>query len=222
MRVSWLMSVTASLSIAFPCAFRSPLISAMSRLTSVISLFMPAISVFTSSKPSTIILASLSKVIFNFFTMPLVYHSYMQRKKLEKLVAEGYERLPAWVREKIKNVALLVEDEPSHEDREAEGLGEDETLLGLYKGVPLSERGELYGVGMTMPDTITLYQLPIEDAAEEELTTSNVVNDHNDIVSRYGELVAKIITETIWHEFAHHFGMDEHEVREREQKRDSK
>ena len=129
----------------------------------------------------------------------------MQRKKFEKLVAEGYERLPAWVREKIKNVALLVEDEPSHEDREAEGLGEDETLLGLYKGVPLSERGELYGVGMTMPDTITLYQLPIEDAAEED-----------------GTPVAQVITETIWHEFAHHFGMDEHEVRDREQKRDSK
>jgi len=134
--------------------------------------------------------------------MPLVYHSYMQRKKFEKLVAEGYERLPAWVREKIKNVALLVEDEPSHEDREAEGLGEDETLLGLYKGVPLSERGELYGVGMTMPDTITLYQLPIEDAAEED-----------------GTPVAQVITETIWHEFAHHFGMDEGEVQEREQRR---
>ena len=133
----------------------------------------------------------------------------MHRKEFEKLVAEGFERLPQWVREKIRNVALLVENEPSNEDREAEGLGEDETLLGLYKGIPLSERGELYGVGMTMPDTITLYQLPIEDAAEEELTTSNVVNDHNDIVSRYGELVAKIITETIWHEFAHHFGMDE-------------
>ena len=126
----------------------------------------------------------------------------MQRKKFEKLVAEGYERLPAWVREKIKNVALLVEDEPSHEDREAEGLGEDETLLGLYKGVPLSERGELYGVGMTMPDTITLYQLPIEDAAEED-----------------GTPVAQVITETIWHEFAHHFGMDEGEVQEREQRR---
>ena len=128
----------------------------------------------------------------------------MQRKDFEKLVAEGYERLPQWVREKIQNVALLVEDEPSREDREAEGLGEDETLLGLYKGVPLSERGELYGVGMTMPDTITLYQRPIEDAAEED-----------------GTPVAQVITETIWHEFAHHFGMDEHEVREREQKRDS-
>ncbi len=129
----------------------------------------------------------------------------MQKKEFEKLVAEGFERLPAWVREKIKNVALLIEDEPSEEDRKAEGLGEDETLLGLYKGIPLSERGELYGVGMTLPDTITLYQLPIEEAAKEDEMP-----------------VAQVVTETIWHEFAHHFGMDEHEVRDREQKRDQK
>lgn len=129
----------------------------------------------------------------------------MRSDEFEKLVAEGYERLPQWVREKIKNVALLVEDEPSKEDREAEGLGEDETLLGLYKGVPLSARGQEYGVGATLPDTITLYQLPIEEAAEED-----------------GMPVARVVTETIWHEFAHHFGMDEHEVRGREQKRDQK
>ena len=120
----------------------------------------------------------------------------------EKLVAEGFERLPKWVREKIKNVALLVEDEPSKEDREAEGLGDDETLLGLYKGIPLSERGEQYGVGATMPDTITLYQKPIEQAAEEDRME-----------------VAQVVTDTIWHEFAHHFGMDEEEVREREPRR---
>ncbi|OGG63981.1 hypothetical protein A3C18_03980 [Candidatus Kaiserbacteria bacterium RIFCSPHIGHO2_02_FULL_54_11b] len=128
----------------------------------------------------------------------------MHRDDFEKLVAEGYEQLPQWVREKIKNVALLVEDEPSQEDREAEGLGDDETLLGLYKGIPLSERGELYGVGVTMPDTITLYQIPIEEAAEED-----------------GLSVAQVIADTIWHEFAHHFGMDEGEVRSREQKRDA-
>ena len=92
----------------------------------------------------------------------------MERKEFEKLVAEGFERLPQWVREKIKNVALLVEDEPRDVDRKAEGLSEDETLLGLYKGIPLSARGEHYGVGPTMPDTITLYQLPIEQAAEED------------------------------------------------------
>ena len=127
----------------------------------------------------------------------------MHRKEFEKLVAEGFERLPQWVRENVRNVALLVENEPSKEDREAEGLGEDETLLGLYKGVPLTARGQEYGVGATMPDTITLYQLPIEDAAQED-----------------GMPIAQVVTETIWHEFAHHFGMDEHEVREREEKRD--
>ena len=126
----------------------------------------------------------------------------MERKEFEKLVAEGFERLPQWVREKIKNVALLVEDEPRDVDRKAEGLSEDETLLGLYKGIPLSARGEHYGVGPTMPDTITLYQLPIEQAAEED-----------------GKDVRDVIAETIWHEFAHHFGMDEVEVRERESKR---
>src|SRR3989344_8501860 len=126
----------------------------------------------------------------------------MERKEFEKLVAEGFERLPQWVREKIKNVALLVEDEPSEEDRKAEGLSDEETLLGLYKGIPLSARGEHYGVGPTMPDTITLYQMPIEQAAAE---------DNKD--------VRDVVAETIWHEFAHHFGMDEGEVRAREQGR---
>ena len=128
----------------------------------------------------------------------------MKREEFEKLVAEGYERLPQWVQEKISNVALLVEDEPSEEDRKENELLDDETLLGLYKGIPLSARGENYGVGMTLPDTITLYQFPIEDAAEED------AKDVRDVVA-----------ETIWHEFAHHFGMDEHEVREREDKRDN-
>ena len=128
----------------------------------------------------------------------------MPPEEFEKLVAEGYEQLPQWVREKIKNVALLVEDEPSEEERKEEGLSEHETLLGLYKGIPLSARGENYGVGMTMPDTITLYQFPIEEAARED-----------------GLPVAQVVAETIWHEFAHHFGIDEHEVRAREAKRSS-
>ena len=126
----------------------------------------------------------------------------MERGEFEKLVAEGFERLPQWVRDKIKNVALLIESEPSREDRKAQELSDDETLLGLYKGIPLSERGEMYGVGATLPDTITLYQLPIEEAAQED-----------------GKDVRDVVAETIWHEFAHHFGMDEGEVRKREEKR---
>lgn len=113
-------------------------------------------------------------------------------------------RLPEWVRKKISNVALLVEDEPSEQVRGEQRLEEDETLLGLYHGIPLSERGEYYGVGGTMPDTITLYQRPIEEAAQED-----------------GMDVRDVIADTIWHEFAHHFGMDEGEVRARESERDA-
>ncbi|TSC86595.1 MAG: hypothetical protein G01um10148_581 [Parcubacteria group bacterium Gr01-1014_8] len=126
----------------------------------------------------------------------------MKREDFEKLAGEGFERLPEWVRLKIKNVALLVEDEPSDEVRAREGLSHEETLLGYYQGIPLSVRGENYGVGATMPDTITLYQHPIEDAAVED-----------------GMDVRDVVADTIWHEFAHHFGMDEHEVREREKNR---
>lgn len=129
----------------------------------------------------------------------------MPKATFETLIEEGYEKLPDWVRERIKNVAILVEDEPSEEVRKIEGLADGETLLGYYQGIPLTERGEQYGVGMTMPDTITLYQVPIEQAAEED-----------------GMPVSQVVAETIWHEFAHHFGMDEHEVQFRERKRDGK
>lgn len=127
----------------------------------------------------------------------------MDRKEFEKKVAQGYERLPEWVRKKISNVAILIEDLPSEEVRREEGLEDDETLLGLYRGIPLTARGDMYGVGATLPDTITLYKLPIQEAAIED------AKDVQDVVA-----------ETIWHEFAHHFGMDEHEVRERERVRD--
>ena len=126
----------------------------------------------------------------------------MRRGEFEALVHEGYGQLPSWVRMKIKNVAILVEDEPSREVRKQEGLGNDETLLGLYQGIPLSARGEEYGVGATLPDTVTLYQKPIEEAAKED-----------------GISVAQVVADTIWHEFAHHFGIDEKEVRDREEKR---
>jgi predicted Zn-dependent protease with MMP-like domain len=127
----------------------------------------------------------------------------MKKAEFEKLVEEGYLRLPKWAREKIKNVALLVEDEPSEEVRKRESLGDDETLLGYYQGIPLLHRGEEYGMGMTMPDTITLYMLPILEVAEED-----------------EKPVAEVVAETIWHEYAHYFGMEEHEVREREDSRD--
>ena len=127
----------------------------------------------------------------------------MNREEFEKLVQEGFLLIPEKFRARIHNVALLIEDEPSVEVRRQEGLTEDETLLGLYQGIPATARGDSYGVGETLPDTITLFKLPIEETAHED-----------------GEDVRKVIAETIWHEYAHYFGMDEDEVRFREDLRE--
>ncbi len=137
----------------------------------------------------------------------------MERAEFERLVAEGFETLPEHIRAKISNVALLVEDEPSRADREAQGLGEDETLLGLYKGLPLTARGSHYGEGdIPMPDTITIYRIPTLEMAEEKCPSEA---DHE----AYREVVRRIVADTVWHEYAHHFGMDEDEVRKREEER---
>src|SRR3990167_3240338 len=132
----------------------------------------------------------------------------MQKGEFEKLVGEGFEKLPEWVRNKIQNVALLVELVPSDEDRHLQSLHDEETLLGLYKGVPLSERGDLYGVGGTLPDTITIYMLPTLEMADEVCALDAPP-------AEYREHVRRIVADTVWHEFAHHFGMDEGEVQAR-------
>src|SRR3989338_3069846 len=115
----------------------------------------------------------------------------MNQKDFKKLVAEGFEALPERFRALVKNVALIVEDEPSAKVRAEEGLAEDETLFGRYVGVPRTERGQDYGIGATLPDVITVYRLPIEEEAEGD-----------------PEAIREIVRDTLWHEIAHHFGMD--------------
>ncbi len=124
----------------------------------------------------------------------------MDKEEFEKLVAKALDSVPLEYAQKFKNIAILVEDEPSREDRMRSNLQKSETLLGLYKGVPQTARGDNYGVGMTMPDTITLYRLPILEVAEED-----------------GLPVEQVVKETVWHEVAHYFGMDEAQVHEREE-----
>ncbi len=137
----------------------------------------------------------------------------MTQEEFEQLVGEEFERaIPEKFRPHLKNVAFLVEDEPSAEVRRVEGLGPHETLLGYYHGIPTPARGDWYGMGMTMPDTITLFQRPIEQAARQDLPAGRQAADY----------VRQVIRETIWHEVAHHFGMDEDTVRHREAKRDIK
>jgi len=127
----------------------------------------------------------------------------MTRSEFEIIVAQEFPRaVPAKFRDKLRNVGLTTEASPSVAVRREQELDAHETLLGLYRGIPLSERGEHYGVGPVMPDVIVLYQEPIEE--EARLTNTDV---------------KKVIRDTIWHEVAHHFGLDERAVGIREKQR---
>ena len=127
----------------------------------------------------------------------------MSEREFEQMALEEWKRVPERFRSRIENVALLIEDEPDAEVRKEEELHEGETLLGLYRGIPLVLRGSEYGVGMTLPDTITLYRLPILEEAE-------------DMDRAFRDAVRIVIRETIWHEVAHYFGFDEESVEKRE------
>ena len=94
----------------------------------------------------------------------------------ERLVGEALDSLPEALGEMMENVVVVVED--AHPD---------EDLLGLYEGVPLTER-EDYG-GLAMPDRVTVYRLPI----------CAICNNEDELIEE--------ITVTVVHEVAHHFGI---------------
>lgn len=128
----------------------------------------------------------------------------MTDDEFEQLVDEGFHAISEKFRALIQNVVIKIQDEPSESVRKEMGLSENDTLLGLYVGHPLGERGSHYGVGATYPDTIYIYKIPTLEEADGD-----------------PERVRKVVADTVWHEFAHYFGMDEDEVEAKEQKRDS-
>lgn len=131
----------------------------------------------------------------------------MDETTFRTLALEAWDAMPERYKEKVDNVALLVEDEPDEATRKEEGLHGEETLLGIYKGIPRTARGSEYGALGTLPDTITLYRLPILDEAEELTDTDT---------SHFRENVKKVIRETLWHEVGHYFGFDEEPINRRE------
>jgi predicted Zn-dependent protease with MMP-like domain len=120
------------------------------------------------------------------------------RKQFEALVAEAVTTIPRRFRAEMRNVALVVEDEPSPELLAEMEIPPGDTLLGLYQGTPLTER--TWGYGNTLPDRIVIFQGPIEEACETE----------DDIVVTIGE--------TVIHEFGHYFGLSEEEIEEIEER----
>jgi predicted Zn-dependent protease with MMP-like domain len=123
----------------------------------------------------------------------------MTREKFNALVDEAVRDIPRRFRRAMENVAVIVEDHPSRELLDELELEPGGTLLGLYQGTPLPERG--WGYGNTLPDRISIYQRPIEaECGEDE------------------DEIRACIAETVIHEFGHYFGMSEEEIEEIEEK----
>ena len=123
----------------------------------------------------------------------------MTREEFKVLVQEAIDTIPARFAREVKNVAICIEEEPSDELLDDMDMGPDDTLLGLYQGVPLPERG--WGHGNVLPDRITLYQRTIEEECD---------GDEDEIVVAIGE--------TLIHELGHYFGLSEDEIMEIEER----
>ena len=123
----------------------------------------------------------------------------MTRAAFERLVAEAVTLIPARFRREMKNLALVVEPEPSPDLLEEMEIEPPDSLYGLYQGTPLPER--TWDFGNNLPDRITLYQRTIEDECN---------GDEDEIVVAIGE--------TLIHELGHYFGLSEEEIMEIEER----
>jgi predicted Zn-dependent protease with MMP-like domain len=120
-------------------------------------------------------------------------------EEFDALVAAAYRRIPARFRRRLKNIALVVKDEPTAEQLARGHVPRGNTLLGLYEGRPLTSRSVFEP--FAMPDRITIFQGPHERLAQSP------------------EHLARMVEDTVWHEVAHYFGMNELQVRAAERRR---
>lgn len=108
-----------------------------------------------------------------------------------ELIDQAVERLPKTHRDAIKNVAFVYADEPTETQRRELKLQCNQTLYGLYHGVPLARR---QGMTHFRPDVITIFKGPMQHDSQnlEELREK--------------------VRHTVWHEVAHYFGLDHDQI----------
>jgi predicted Zn-dependent protease with MMP-like domain len=112
----------------------------------------------------------------------------LRKRQFERMVRKAVDSLPPAIHSMMVNVEIVIEDEPTADQRN----GEDDGQFGLYEGIPLTERSSSYG--LILPDKISIFRGPLERATA---TPSEL----------YAEVQATVI-----HEVAHHFGMDEGKI----------
>ena len=113
----------------------------------------------------------------------------ISRKEFELLVERALRRLPRRFRERLENIAVVVEDWAADDTLEDMGIEPPDTLYGLYRGIDLTRRDA--GYGNVLPDTIHIYQGPIEEDCADE------------------EEMAELVRDVVIHEVGHYFGLDD-------------
>lgn len=126
----------------------------------------------------------------------------MPDETFEKLITRAMDELPREYIERLDNVAITYADNPTPEQLKKQGVKEGQLLLGLYEGIPRTQRGSSYS--LVLPDKITIFKYPI-------LSVSSFESDIYEHIKR-----------TLWHEIAHHYGLNHDRIHElEERKRDS-
>ncbi len=112
----------------------------------------------------------------------------VSREQFDELITQAMNELPQENIQGLSNVAIIIEDVPSEDQIEKIKLRGDQTLLGLYEGIPLTKRNNNYS--FVLPDKITLFKKALQHRA-----------------SSVAELKEEI-KHTLWHEIAHFYGLD--------------
>jgi predicted Zn-dependent protease with MMP-like domain len=113
----------------------------------------------------------------------------MTRRQFEALVERALRRLPKKFKDKLANIAVVVDDWADDETLAELGIEPPDTLYGLYRGVDLIHRDS--GYGNVLPDTVTIYQGPIEEDGADD------------------EEMMELVRDTVVHELGHYFGLDD-------------
>lgn len=125
--------------------------------------------------------------------MPL---PYMEDKAFEVLVNAGIDSIDEEFIKKLKNVAIVISDFPTRDQLQKVRARPGTTLFGLYEGIPQIKRGSNYT--NVLPDKITIFKIPM----------LCVVNSEEELKEQ--------VKKTVWHEIAHHFGMNHQQIHEHE------
>ena len=117
-------------------------------------------------------------------------------QELNDILAAVLDDLPEKRVRGLQNVLITYEDEPSPEQLQKQGVRYGVELLGLYEGIPLTQRNAAYN--MVIPDRITIFKNPI----------IRVTHNKPDFIQQ--------VRKTLWHEIAHYYGLDHKRIHELE------